>query len=161
MKTKSIPSTCILLAGLTLVTLAACSKNDRKDAADTTKATYQDTKAAVKETAVDAKNAMANGWDNLKSYTFEKRNDFTTQVKAKQADFEAEVSKLRANYSEAEATASRKAAMAELKSSEANYKEKMAAVGDATADTWGAARDNVIAAWDRLQASYANARAGN
>ena len=71
------------------------------------------------------------------------------------------MSKLRAEYSDATASASRRAAMKELKDSEADYKEKLAAVGNATADTWASARDNVIASWDRLQASYAKARAGN
>ena len=49
--------------------------------------------------------------------------------------------------------------MNELKDSEASYKEKLSAMGNATADTWDAARDDVAAAWDRVQASYAKARA--
>jgi hypothetical protein len=51
--------------------------------------------------------------------------------------------------------------MDELKASESDYKEKLSAMGNATADTWDAARDNVAAAWDRLQVSYAKARAAN
>lgn len=149
MKNKSIHTTALLLSGLAALAFAGCSKNDRDDVADKTKEVYQDTKAAV-----------SSGWDNLKDFTFEKRNDFTATLKARQADLEAGMSKLRAEYSEASASASRKAAMAELKDSEANYKDKLAAVGNATADTWTAARDDVAAAWDRLQASYAKARAG-
>lgn len=148
MKNKLIRTITLLVTGLALLTLAACSKSKREDIADKTKDVYQDTKAAVVE-----------GWGNLKDYTFEKRSDFTLKLKARQADFEAGVSKLRAEYSEATASASRKAAMNELKDSEANYKEKLAAMGNATADTWDAARDNVAAAWDRVQASYAKARA--
>ena len=49
--------------------------------------------------------------------------------------------------------------MDELKNADANYKEKLAALGNASADTWDSAKQNVIAAWDRLQASYAKARA--
>jgi hypothetical protein len=149
MKNKLIHTT-LLATGVALLTLAACSKAKREDLADKSKDAYQDTKAAV-----------VQGWDNLKDYTFEKRSDFSAKLKARQTDFEAGVSKLRAEYSEAQASASRKAAMAELKDSEADYKEKLAALGNATADTWTATRDNVAAAWDRLQASYAKARAGN
>jgi hypothetical protein len=149
MKYQRITTTALLASSLTLLALAGCSKSKQESIADSTKAVYQDTKAAV-----------VKGWDNLKDYTFEKKSDFTATLKARQADLEAGVSKLRAEYSEASASASRKAAMNELKDSEANYQDKLAAVGNATADTWTAARDDVAAAWDRLQASYAKARAG-
>lgn len=144
------PSLVILAAGFAALAFNACSKQDRNDMADKTKDAYADTKAAV-----------AHGWDNLKSYSFDKRSEFSKEIAAQQADFDAGVSKLRAEYSEAQASASRKAAMNELKDAEANYKEKLAALGNATADTWDAARDNVILAWDKLQAAYKNARAGN
>ncbi len=159
MKNTFLRSTTLLATALAMLTLAACSKSKRDEIADKSKDAYQDTKTAVKEVAHDTKVAVVKGWDNLKDYTFEKRSEFTLQLKAQQADFEAGVSKLRAEYSEASANASRKAAVAELKDSEANYNEKFAAVGNATADTWTAARDDVAAAWDRLQASYAKARA--
>ena len=150
MKNKFLHSTILLASGLALVAFAACSPEKRETLADKSKDAYQDTKAAV-----------AQGWDNVKDFTFEKRSDFSAQLKARQTGFEADVSKLRADYSEAQASASRKAAMQELKDSEADYHQKLAALGDATADTWTAGRDNVVAAWDRLQASYAKARAGN
>jgi hypothetical protein len=146
-KKHRITST-LFAAALAVLTLAACSKGDRQEISDKTKDAYQDTKDVV-----------AAGWNDLKSFSFEKRDAFTAQVKAQQAKLEAEVSKLRAEYSEAQASASRKAAMAELKDSEANYKEKLAALGNASAATWDAARDDVIAAWDRMQAAYAKARA--
>jgi hypothetical protein len=144
------PTTMIFAAGLVALTLNACSKHDRNDIADKTKDAYHDTAAAV-----------SKGWDNLKSYSFDKRSEFSKEIAAQQADFDAGVSKLRAEYSETQASASRKAAMSELKDAEANYKEKLAALGNATSDTWDAARDNVILAWDKLQAAYKNARAGN
>ena len=159
MKNRLIHTTTLLLAGLAMLTLGACSKSKREEVADKTKEVYKDTKEAVKEAAHDTKVAVVEGWGNLKDYTFEKRSDFTLQLKARQADFEAGVSKLRAEYSEATASASRKAAMSELKDSEATYKEKLAALGNATADTWDAGRDDVAHAWDRVQASYAKARA--
>ena len=158
---KTSLTTTLLTLGLVGLALTGCSERKRDDLAEKTKDAYQDTKVAVKEIARDAKDAVVAGWGDLKAYTFEKRSDFTLSLKARQADLEAGISKLRAEYSEATASASRKAAMNELKDSEANYKEKLAAVGNATADTWAAARDDAAAAWDRLQASYAKARAGN
>jgi len=150
MKNQSIHLHLLLAAGLTALAFTACSKSDRDTVADKTKVAYQDTKDAV-----------VQGWDNLKSFTFEKRDAFTAEVKVKQAQLDAQVSELKANYSEAKASASRRAAMDELKASESDYKEKLSAMGNATADTWDAARDNVAAAWDRLQVSYAKARAAN
>lgn len=150
MKISLLRSLPLLAVGCAALAFSACSKESRDQAADKTKEAYQDSKAAV-----------AQGWDNVKSYTFDKRSDFTKELNAKQADLESGMSKLRAEYSEAQATASRKAAMNRLKDDEADYKAKLAALGNATADTWDAARDNVAHAWDKLQASYANARAGN
>ncbi len=141
-------SVALLAAGVSLLALTGCNKHDRDQASDKVKDAYQDTKDAV-----------ANGWDKVKSYTFDKKDDFTANAKALNSKMEAEVSELRANYSEANASASRKAAMAELKDSEANYKEKLSALGNATADTWDSAKQNVIAAWDKLKASYDKARA--
>jgi hypothetical protein len=160
MKNKLITTTVIIASSLTLLTFAGCSKSKQESITEKSKEAYQNTKSVVKEAALDTKAAVVKGWDNLKNYTFEKRGDFTATLKARQADLEAGVSKLRAEYSDATASASRKAAMAELKDSEADYKEKLAALGNATADTWSSVRDNVATSWDRLQASYAKARAG-
>ncbi len=141
-------TTALLTAGLAALALAGCSKNDREEIADKTKDAYQETKAAV-----------TTGLNDLKSFTFESRDAFAARLKAQQARLEAEMSNLRAEYSEAKASASRKAAMEELKNSEVDYQTKLAALGNATSATWDAARDDVVAAWDRLQAAYAKARA--
>ncbi len=102
---------------------------------------------------------MSDAWGDVKSFTFDKRDDFTKSARAFEARMEAQLSELRANYSEAQASASRKAAMDELKNAEADYKEKLSALGTATADTWDSAKQNVVAAWDRVQSAYAKARA--
>ncbi len=141
-------SVALLAASLSALAFTGCSKEERKDTGATIKEAYQDSKTAV-----------ANAWDSVKSYTFEKRNDFSANAKAVTAKMDSQLSELHANYSEAKASASRKAAMAELKDSEADYKEKLAALGSATADTWDSAKQNVIASWDKLQASYYKAKA--
>ncbi|MEO7414645.1 MAG: hypothetical protein ABIZ81_14945 [Opitutaceae bacterium] len=130
------------------VAVSGCAKKERVDASTTAQGMYNDTK-----------NAMANAWGDVKDYTFEKKSDFEKSAKSMSASMEAQLSAVRANYSEAKASASRKAAMAELKSSEADYKDKVDALGKATAATWDSAKQNVVAAWDKLQASYLKARA--
>ncbi|HEX2853929.1 MAG TPA: hypothetical protein VHO24_11875 [Opitutaceae bacterium] len=149
MITKFISPRFISLAALgAAVALAGCSKQTRSDASAAASGAYNDTKAA-----------MSNAWDDVKGYTFDKKNDFEASAKAMASKMDAQVSEVRANYSEAKASATRKAAMEELKNSEANYKEKVSALGSATSATWDSAKQNVILAWDRLQASYHKARA--
>ena len=138
----------IFAAGLSGLAFSGCSKHDRDETGDKVKDAYQDSKAAV-----------SNAWDSVKSYTFEKRADFSASAKAMTSKMDSEVSELRANYSDATASASRKAAMAELKNSEADYKTKLDALGTATADTWDSAKQNVIASWEKLEASYYKAKA--
>lgn len=138
----------LALAALSAAALAGCSQSERAEA-----------KATAKEAYTDTKDAMRNAWDKVKAHTFEQRSDFTASAKALSAQMDAQLSEVRANYSEANASASRKAAMAELKNSEADYKQKLEALGVATADTWDSAKQNLIASWDKLQASYYKARA--
>lgn len=146
-----------LAAGTAL--LGACSKQDRDTAGAKTQDAYDTAKAGVKEAYADTKDAMANAWDEVKTFTFDQRDKFSANAKALQSDMEARTSKLRAEFSEAQASASRKAAMAKLKDAEADYKQKVSALGDASAATWDSAKQNTIAAWDRLQAAYHEARA--
>ena len=136
------------IAGMFALLFPACSKQDRSTVS-----------AKTSEAVSDTKNAIGNAWDSVKSHTWEKRDDFSANAKAIGSRFDAQMSELHANYSEAKASASRKAAMADLKSSEADYKEKVNALGSATAATWDSGKQNVIASWDRLQASYYKARA--
>lgn len=153
MKNHSLPARRTLLAVIACTTgalgiFAGCSKSDREDAKDTMKSAYTETK-----------DAMSDAWAKAKAYTFADRDQFAAQAKAMSAQMDAQVSQLQAKASDAQADASRKAAWQELKDSEANYKEKVSALGAATADTWDSAKDNTVAAWDRLQAAYYKARA--
>jgi len=141
-------SVAALSAGLSTLGLTGCNKSDRADVS-----------AKAGEMVADTKDAMSRGWDNVKTFTFEKRDDFRANGKAMSSKWDAQMSELRANYSEAKASASRKAAMEELKNSEADYQAKLAALGTATADTWDSAKQNVISSWDKLQAAYDKARA--
>jgi len=149
MKTTSLRFAVLAsIAGISTLLFPACSKQD-----------HSTVSAKASEAVSDTKNAMGKAWDSVKSHTWEKRDDFSANAKAVGSRFDAQMSELHANYSEAKASASRKAAMADLKSSEADYKEKVNALGSATAATWDSGKQNVIASWDRLQASYYKARA--
>ena len=146
--TVSTVSIAAFIAGFSSFGLTGCNKSDRADVS-----------AKTSEMVADTKEAIGHGWDNVKAFTFEKRDDFRANAKALTSKMDAQTSDLRANYSEAKASDIRKAAMAELKDSEAAYKEKLAALGTATADTWDSAKQNVISTWDNLEASYYKARA--
>ncbi len=150
MKTTAVCTFSIVAvtAGVSMFGLTGCNKGDRADVG-----------AKTGEMMADTKESLGHAWDNVKSFTFEKRDDFRANAKAMTSKMDAQMSELRANYSEAKASDSRKAAMAELKNSEASYKEKVDALGTATADTWDSAKQNVVSAWDQLQASYDKARA--
>ena len=110
--TASTLSFAVLAAGLFSFGLAGCNKSDRSDVS-----------ATAKDMVSDSKDAMSHGWDNVKTFTFDKRDDFQADAKALTSKWDAQMSELHANYSEAKASASRKAAMAELKDSDAAYKE--------------------------------------
>lgn len=151
--TKS--STCFTRISITLAAgiiaaaaFSGCTKQEQKSAGATVQNAYEDSKAG-----------LAKAWDNVKGYSFDKRDDFTASAKSLGAKMDVQLSEVRANFSEAKASASRKAAMDDLKSSEADFKEKMKALGNATADTWDSAKKNVMLSWDRLEAAYYKARA--
>lgn len=147
LRTRLFPLS-LLAAGVAVAGLTGCSKEARTDASDTAKSAYADTKEM-----------MGNAWDSVKSFTFEEKDKFTANAKMLSSKMDAQLAEVRADYADAKASASRKAAMEELKNSEADYKEKVAALGNASAATWDSAKQNTIAAWDRLQAAYHKARA--
>jgi hypothetical protein len=139
--------TAALLVAIAL-TLGACTEAKRTETSEKAKEAYADSKTAV-----------ANAWTKVKSYTYEKRMEFTEHVRSLSSDMEVKLAEVRASYSDEKASAARKAAMAELRNAEADYKEKLAALGNASAATWEQAKQNVILAWERLQAAYRKARA--
>ena len=137
----------LLAVGLSTFGLTGCNKRDRADVS-----------VNASEIVGESKEAIGHGWDNVNSLTFEKREDFRANAGAKTSKMDAQTSDLRTNYSEAKASC--KAVMSDMKDAEATYKEKREALGTATADTWDSAKQNVISAWDHLEASYYKARAG-
>jgi len=150
MKSHSAPffPLALVTAGFATLTLFGCAKQDRDAATSKVTAAYQ-----------DSKNAVVDSWNDVKANTFEKRDDFSADAKARMAKMDAQASELRAKDSGAQASDSRKAAWMELKNSQVDFKGKVDALGQATADTWDSAKQNTVTSWDRLSAAYDKARA--
>jgi len=123
-----------------------------------TKQKSTDVGARVKDAYEEAKTAVADAWTDAKSYTFEKRREFSASARSLTTKMDSEVEQMRASYSEAKASANRKKAMDELKSAQAELKAKVDALGHATASTWDSAKQEVVAAWDRCEAACRKAR---
>jgi len=124
-----------------------CSKSGTDQTSDRMKDAYHDTK-----------DAMADTWQNVKSATFEKRDDFSAEAKAKMAKFDSQMNEMKKEQADAQASESRKAAWAAVKDSETDYHQKVDALGSATTDTWDSAKANVVSSWDHLTAAYDKAR---
>jgi len=138
----------LLTLGLSALAFTGCSKSDQAEAKSDIKDAYQDTKAAV-----------SGAWSDFKDYSYEKRQDFSDRANALSAKFDAEVSEVKASHAGAKASASREAAWNKVRDARADFGMKMSALGNATADTWDSAKAEVNAAWDNLQAAYAEAKA--
>lgn len=145
---KALTLAAAIAALISLLAAAGCTKEKRDEATTKAKEMYSDTKAA-----------LSNAWADVKAYTFDKKDQFTATARNLTSKMDAQAAELRADYAEERASASRKAAMEQLKNSEADYKAKVDALGRASADTWDAAKQNVIAAWERLDAAYKKAQA--
>lgn len=143
MKVKSIHSIPILFASLAILTLGSCSSEKPGDASK--RSGSPQTPAAYREA--------------LTSYAFERRSEFTAQFNAMHSEFAAQLREYEAKTPEASASDDIKAALADVRSADADFKNKLEALGTATAGTWKTARDNVTAAWDRLQAAFGRVHA--
>lgn len=141
--------TAITAATVSLVTIG-CSDRSNDKAADKIENAYETSKDAVADT-----------WDGIKGYTYEKSDDFKDRAEAMSSDFDAKIEKLKADTADAKASASRSAAWEELKNSRADLDDKLEALGDASADTWESAKANVVAAAKRVEAAYDKAKADN
>lgn len=125
---------------------AGCSKQDRETAADKMEHAYNTSTEAVADT-----------WDDLKDYTFDKSAEFKRRAEAVSSDLDAKVAKLKADYKGEQASAARKAAMDRVTSAQTTLSEKLAALRSASAATWESAKAEVIAATKKLEAAYDDA----
>ncbi|HTL69363.1 MAG TPA: hypothetical protein VL200_16985 [Lacunisphaera sp.] len=149
MKTSSVRDFSIGLTMAAVLTFSnACSRRDRDAAADQAKDGYDKSVAALDST-----------WEKVKDYTYEKRDQFVSEWNSANAQAEAKIHDLQANYADAKASASHREAMEELKRDDADYQAALKSLGSASANEWDAAKEKTISAWHKLQAAYDRARA--
>lgn len=146
------PIVSLLLVGALVLTGCGRNTSDRSGESSARSAgTSASTASAVQSTT--------HNWNELRTYSFDKRSEFNASLTAMSAQIDTEVSQLQVDPSGPTASRSRQDAIAQVKSDKAAFDEKSAALARATQDTWDQARDEVAAAWDKLQASIAKARA--
>jgi hypothetical protein len=145
MKLKSNLSILILLAGLAAFALSACTG---EKPADTT------------ERAGSPQSPAANR-DALTSYQFDRRDEFRSQFNAMYSEFTAQLREFEAKNAGAEASDEVKAALAAVKDAESEFKNKLEALSSATDGNWETTRNDVTAAWEKLQAAFGRVHATN
>lgn len=138
----------LLLVGA--IALTGCGRNTSDRTSES---------SARSASSVSSAQTTTNNWSELRTSSFDQRSAFNASLTAMSAQIDAEVSQLQTEASSAQASQARKDAIAQVKSDKAAFDEKSAALARATQDTWEQARDEAAAAWDKLQASLAKARA--
>lgn len=149
MKATSKLTAFALVASLVFLIPSITSGADAAESAKPADDTSENAGAVVSAVAPDLRNCE-----------FERRDEFVAVYKAKMAALTVELEKLRVKYPESKATARLKHALAELAAAKAGFEGKLVDASAATVETWHAARDNVAASWDTLQAAYSKANEG-
>jgi Skp family chaperone for outer membrane proteins len=157
--------TLVSLVAVAALALSGCGRQDTaasssESSAQPAGSSASGTRASTSTNTASTSPATEN-WSELRTYEFERRGEFNSSLNAMSAKVEAEISRLKADASGAQASQSRRAALDELQSAKSDFDGKAAALGRASKDTWNQARDELAAAWDRLQASLAKARHDN
>ncbi|MBA4137514.1 MAG: hypothetical protein C0518_09385 [Opitutus sp.] len=157
---------------LTLLTIAAfgltgCGRQDtasnsgESSAQPAGSAGGSGTRASTSATNASSTSPATESWTELRTYSYDRRGEFNSSLNAMSARVDAEISQMKADASSAQASQSRKEAWEEVQSAKSDFDGKAAALGRATQDTWAQSRDELAAAWDRLQAALQKARSDN
>ena len=153
--TKNIVKTIHSLPFLAALSAAAillpgCAKTDTvQSVADNTAATAKDVGADIKTTTVDA-------WDNIKDYTYEKREDFATGVDRMSDKKDTDLRAMNAKFAGLpdETAKARDRAVKDYNEARAGLKTDLAELRASSVDTWAAAKEKTNQAWQRVQATY-------
>ena len=153
-----ITSSFLLITGLSsaMLPFSACSKNDSaEDVA-------QNTKTAVKDAAHDAKQMAVDSWDTIKDFTFDQRKAFEDGIDHMGQTYDADLAAMNAKLNGLpEGTArTRDVAVKEFNSASAALKVQLKALRGSSADTWVAAKEKTVIAWQRVQTSFAALKTG-
>ena len=139
-----------------VILLSSCAKNDGVQQA------AQSTKAAARELAADVKAAVSDSWDNIKDYTYEKRDDFAASLDRMAGKLDANIQEMNAKLTGLPDAAAREQdrAVKEFNAARAQLKSRLADLRSGTADTWVDAKGKVVQAWQRMQAAYDKVKSG-
>jgi hypothetical protein len=131
---------------------AGCSKSDTATASSDAQAA----KTSVVNAAVDVKDAAVDSWDSIKSYTYDKRVEFSASMDRMDKTMDDKIAELKAKASNSPDAASKDkdAAIKDYDDARADLKARMTDLGNATADTWADAKAKVDTAWQRVKADY-------
>lgn len=133
--------------------IAGCGQSSSSDESDTSDSSSWTDTAKSQYDKVKA-GAVAD-WNDLKSFSADKKDEFMQSVKAGQADLDKQISSLKQEGDKLSGLAKTQysAAVTQLDSASKTMDQKIKAAGDATADGWDDARNEVIAAWTSLKTS--------
>lgn len=154
---KTLLQTLVVLAGA--MALTACAPSEDSAQSNVTQS-VNEAKTAMTNASEDATDAIAEAWEDLRDYSFAQREEFDEKADAMLARLDAEISDAKAEVASAEAETARSDAWEKVQDSRVALGEKVEALGDATASTWESVKQQVFAAWDRTQAAYREAVAG-
>jgi len=141
-----------LLAALSpaAIFFSGCAKSD--DA----KTIAQNTEATAKDVATDVKTGAVDSWENIKDYTYDKREDFAAGLDRMSDKKDAEIQAINAKLAGLpdDAAKARDRTVKDYNEARADLKIRLAELRSATADTWVAAKEKVSEGWQRVDAAY-------
>jgi hypothetical protein len=113
----------------------------------------QDAKQTASDAYASAKVAIANTWDSIKDFTYEKRVEFSNGIDRMSKDMDEQAAALKAKTSDTASTEKESAAK-EYDEARASLKASLADLNNATADHWADAKAKVVEAWKKVQAAW-------
>jgi Skp family chaperone for outer membrane proteins len=115
------------------------------------------TRASTSESNVSSITPNSASWNELRSYTFERRGEFNSSLNAMSSKVDAEIATLKSKASGANAD-NKQEALKEVQKAKAEFDGKAAALGRASQQQWEESREEVAEAWERLQSALQRAR---
>lgn len=115
---------------------------------------WDKTKEVAKDTYDNVKDATMSAANKLERATYDERVAIKANLAEAGARLDAEITEWQGEGKTVSAEVQAKIATAKME-----FKESLDELGDATADGWDAAKAKTTAAWAKLQAAYAEAKA--
>jgi len=149
---KASPHTLVLAAAVLPALLLPCGGCSRTD--DTSRK-VQEARADAERALTEAKAAVADSWDAIKDFTYERRADFSAGIErlAKGLDDKAAALRARTSAAPDASEGPRREALRQYDRARAELKARLAELAGASSETWADAKARAFAAWKRLQAA--------